>query len=248
MESKHDNSTGNDLSSPLYSQVQLKILQALEQGIWSFGDIIPSEVELAGLYGVSQGTIRKAIDELVGQNLLIRKQGSGTFVATHQEEQSKYRFLHIANQEGRFEESESKILLCTHQIAPISVAHELGLGAKDVVIHIRRLMNFQHKPVVLEDIWLPSPLFEGIHLDLLNSWRGTMYGLFESQYGIHMIRAHERICAVMANAITQEFLNISPETPVLEIFRVAYTYGDRPVEVRQAQCLTNEYHYFNDLT
>ena len=248
METKHDNSSEKYLDLPLYEQIKHKILLALEQGFWKAGDLIPSEFDLAASYQVSQGTIRKALDELVQQQLLIRRQGSGTFVATHQEEHSKYRFLHLANSAGVIEESQNKILLCTHQRAPEVVYLPFKMQAEDVFVHIRRLMSFNSKPIVFEDIWLPCPLFEDISLALLESWTGTMYGLFESHFGVHMTHAEERIHAVLPSMTAAEYLGIDTLVPVLDIFRVAYTYGDKPVEVRQAQYITTDHHYFNRIS
>src|SRR5260221_3473813 len=81
--------------SPLYQQIKVLITQSLEGGEWKPGEIIPSEVELAARYKVSQGTVRKAIDELAADNLLVRRQGKGTFVATHNEDRAQFRFLRL---------------------------------------------------------------------------------------------------------------------------------------------------------
>jgi GntR family transcriptional regulator len=248
METKQDNSAEKYVDLPLYEQIKHKILLALEQGLWKSGNLIPSESDLATSYEVSQGTIRKALDELVQQQLLIRRQGSGTFVATHQEEQSKYRFLHLANSAGVIEDSQNKILLCTHQKAPKIVYLPFKMQAEDIFVHIRRLMSFNGKPIVFEDIWLPCPLFGDISLELLASWSGSMYGLFESHFGVHMTHAEERIHAVLPSDMAAEYLGIDALVPVLDIFRVAYTYGNRPVEVRQAQYITTEHHYFNRIS
>lgn len=78
--------------SPLYEQIKAIILTSLQASEWLPGEAIPSEMELAARYAVSQGTVRKAIDELAAQNLLVRRQGKGTFVATHQEDDWQYRF------------------------------------------------------------------------------------------------------------------------------------------------------------
>ena len=86
--------------SPLYQQIKRLITGSLESGEWKPGEAIPSEVELAGRYGVSQGTVRKAIDELAGENLLVRRQGKGTFVATHSEPRFQFRILRLAPDEG----------------------------------------------------------------------------------------------------------------------------------------------------
>ncbi len=247
METEHDNLDGSEIGLPLYEQIKQRILTALAQGYWRSGEVIPSENDLAEFYQVSQGTVRKAIDDLVAQHLLIRRHGSGTFVATHLEEQSKYRFLHLANAQGKFEDSQNRILLCSHQKAPAIIYQSFDLGPNDIFVHIRRLMSFKNRPVVLEEIWLPLPLFDSLNLELLASWKGTMYGLFENHFATHMVRAHEKITAELPNEITIEYLEISPSTPILNIFRIAYTYNNRPVEVRQAQYLTMDYHYQNEL-
>jgi DNA-binding GntR family transcriptional regulator len=81
--------------SPLYQQIKSLILQSLHAGEWKPGEPIPSEIELAARFRVSQGTVRKAIDELAAENLVVRRQGKGTFVATHAEQHVQYRFLKL---------------------------------------------------------------------------------------------------------------------------------------------------------
>src|SRR5579863_1126403 len=76
--------------TPLYEQIKALITQYLVAGKWSPGEPIPSELELASRYRVSQGTVRKAIDELAAANILVRRQGKGTFVATHTAERSRF--------------------------------------------------------------------------------------------------------------------------------------------------------------
>jgi GntR family transcriptional regulator len=87
--------------SPLYQQIKLLITRSLQEGEWKPGEAIPAETDLAARYRVSQGTVRKAIDELATENLLVRRQGKGTFVATHAEEQIQYRFLRLAPDDGK---------------------------------------------------------------------------------------------------------------------------------------------------
>src|SRR6187431_1357294 len=86
--------------SPLYQQIKDLILQSLQAGEWKPGESIPSEMDLAARFRVSQGTVRKAIDELAAENLLLRRQGKGTFVATHSEQQVQYRFLKLKPDNG----------------------------------------------------------------------------------------------------------------------------------------------------
>lgn len=248
MQSELENSTKPTNFSPLYQQIKALILEALELGQWKPGEVIPSEIELAAKYKVSQGTVRKAVDELASENFLVRKQGKGTFVATHQEEQAQYRFLRLEPDSGIARTSSSKILLCSTQKAPLHVSQTLGLQEEVEVIHIRRLLSFSKKPVVLEDIWLPGDTFAGLTTQVLANWRGPMYALFESKFGIHMVRASEKLKAVKADSVASEYLTVELGFPLLAVARVSYTYGDRPVELRQAVYVTENDHYSNELS
>ena len=87
--------------SPLYLQIKTLITRGLQAGEWKPGDAIPSEGDLAKRFGVSQGTVRKAIDAMASENLLIRRQGKGTYVATHHEARAQFRFLRLAPDEPR---------------------------------------------------------------------------------------------------------------------------------------------------
>jgi GntR family transcriptional regulator len=248
MHSEPENSNKPTNFSPLYQQIKALILEALELGQWKPGELIPSEIELAAKYRVSQGTVRKAVDELAGENFLVRKQGRGTFVATHQEEQAQYRFLRLEPDSGVTRTSSSKILLCATQKAPIHVSQTLRLEEGGEIIHIRRLLSFSKKPVVLEDIWLPGDTFSGLTTQVLANWQRPMYALFESKFGVHMVRASEKLKAVKADLLASEYLTVELGFPLLSVTRVSYTYGDRPVELRQAVYVTENDHYSNELS
>lgn len=234
--------------SPLYQQIKSLILDALENGQWKPGEMIPSEVELAAKYQVSQGTVRKAIDELALENFVVRRQGKGTFVATHQEDQVQYRFLRLASDDGQAVQTVSKTISCEHKSAPKEISKLLNLLDNSKVIHIRRLLLVGSKPIVFEDIWLPADEFSGLTTEVLVDWKGPMYALFESQFGIHMVRATEKLKAVKANLICKELLKVDAEFPLLSVERVSFTYADKPVEVRQGFYSTENHHYFNQMS
>src|SRR5258707_13395026 len=80
---------------PLYAQVRALMIRRMVRGEWRPGDILPSEGRLAVEFGVSQGTVRKALDEMAAQNLVVRQQGRGTFVAQHSEAHALFHFFHI---------------------------------------------------------------------------------------------------------------------------------------------------------
>ncbi|WP_370623887.1 GntR family transcriptional regulator [Polynucleobacter sp. MWH-Creno-3A4] len=233
--------------SPLYEQIKAMILASLQASEWLPGEAIPSEMELAARFAVSQGTVRKAIDELASQNLLVRRQGKGTFVATHQEDDWQYRFLHLAPDSGMKFHLANRFLVCTKTEANAYIANLLKLKAGDPIIHIDRIQSYAGQPIVFEEIWLPGVRFTGLDLDTLNAWHGTVYGLYESQFATHMVRAEEKIKAIAADETLARHLHLAPGAPLLSVERVAFTYGNKPVEIRHARYDTSEQHYENKL-
>jgi len=170
--------------SPLYQQIKALITQSLEVGEWKPGDMIPSEIELAARYKVSQGTVRKAIDELAAGNLLLRRQGKGTFVATHTEPRAQFRFLRLMPDEGEQGYPESTILECRRVRAPAEIARTLELKPGDPVVTLRRLLSFSGCPCVLDELWLPGSLFKGLTAERLTESKAPLYSMFESEFGI----------------------------------------------------------------
>lgn len=234
--------------SPLYQQIKALITQSLQSGEWKPGELIPSEVELANRFKVSQGTVRKAIDELAAENLVVRRQGKGTFVATHHEVRAQYRFLRLMPDVGEPHNADNKILEVKRLRAPAEVARLLDLKSGDPVIFIKRVQAFDAVPTILEELWLPGVLFKGLTAERLVEYKGPMYGLFETEFGTRMIRATERIRAVVADENVSELLRVAVNTPLLSVERVSFTYGDKPVEVRRGLYLTTSHHYQNELS
>jgi len=233
--------------SPLYRQIKDLLVKSLDQGEWKPGELIPSEVELANRFQVSQGTVRKAVDELAGENLLVRRQGKGTFVATHHEPRAQFRFLRVVPDLGESATPQSRFLECRRVRAPADIARRLELRTSDSVVYLRRLLNFGGDPIVLEEIWLPGAQFKGLSAERLAEYNGPLYGLFESEFGTRMIRAEEELRAVTAERGIAQLLGIAERSPLLQVERVSYSYGDRPVEVRRGLYVTEHYHYRNTL-
>ncbi len=233
---------------PLYQQIKALITQSLQSGEWKPGELMPSEVELAGRFKVSQGTVRKAIDELAAENLVVRRQGKGTFVASHAEERAHFRFLRLMPDEGIPHHPDNRVLDVRRIRAPAEVARLLELKPGDAVVYIKRVQSFDGQPTILEELWLPGQLFKGLTAERLVEYKGPMYGLFESEFGTRMIRATERIRAVAADAATSAHLQVAEGTPLLCAERVSYTYGDKAVELRKGMYSTAHHHYQNELS
>jgi GntR family transcriptional regulator len=234
--------------SPLYRQIRERLLDGLQAGEWRPGEPIPSETELASRYGVSQGTVRKAIDELAAENLLVRRQGRGTFVASHQEPRAQFRFLRLRPNEGDVVQPVSTILECRRLRAPSEIARALELRVGEPVVLVKRLLAFEGVPTVLDEIWLPGTPFRGLTAERLRAYSGPLYGLLETEFGMRMIRASERLRAVAAQPEQAQVLDVPVGAPLLLVDRVSSTYQDLKVEVRRGYYVTHAHHYFNELS
>ena len=233
--------------SPLYRQIKGLILQALDGGEWRPGEVIPSETELAVRFGVSQGTVRKAVDELAAENYLLRRQGKGTFVSSHNDPRAFFRFLRLQRLNGDVESSRSVPLECWRAKAGQEAARMLGIQLADPIIIIRRVLEFSGKPVVLDEIYLRGDTFAGLTLDMLKEAQGSLYSLFETRFGVRMVRAEEKLRAVAADRTAAELLGVREGSPLLSVERVSFSYGDRPVEWRRGLYSTAEHCYVNEL-
>ena len=232
---------------PLYEQIKILITQSLVAGEWKPGEAIPSEMEFAARYRVSQGTVRKAIDELASEFILVRRQGKGTFVASHSEPSYQYRFLRVMPDSGQKLTPHNVLLEVRKGKANAEIARALALKAGAPVHVIRRVLEFQGRPLILDEMVLAASRFPGLTVPKLEEYRGSMYSFYEQAYGLRMIRAEERIRAVAADAPTAGHLRVPPGTPLLCVDRIAFTYGDMPVEWRRGLCLTDGFSYFNEL-
>lgn len=234
--------------SPLYRQIKSLMLQALESGEWRPGQAIPSEQELAVRFQVSQGTVRKAIDELAADNLLIRRQGKGTFVSSHADPRALFRFLRLTPLSGEIVPLRSEPLDCWKAKAGQEASRNLGIELSAPIIIVRRVLKHDARPIVVDEIYLPGEVFPGLNIDMLRDWQGSIYGLFETRFGVRMLHAREKIRAVAADRVVADTLGVAEATPLLSVERVAYTYGDRPVEWRRGLYSTAEHYYLNELS
>ncbi|MFO0113731.1 MAG: GntR family transcriptional regulator [Betaproteobacteria bacterium] len=243
--------TGSPTFQPLYEQIKSLITRSLVLGEWKPGEAIPSEMELASRYGVSQGTVRKAIDALAAEYIVVRRQGKGTFVATHTAPTHQYRFLRIraddAEPTSDKHHPRTKFIGLQKDKADANIAAKLGIRVNQAVVVVSRVLVFDGRPLILDEITLAQSTFPNLTMEKLVASQGSIYSFLETAYGTRMVRAEERIKAVGATKHASKHLGVAIGTPLLSVDRVAYTYGDRAVEWRRGLCLTSGYSYLNDL-
>ena len=232
---------------PLYEEVKKKITQSLIQGEWVPGEAIPSEIELANIYDVSQGTVRKAIDDLTSESILVRRQGKGTYVATHNEENIQLRFLRLTSNFGLKEKLDNQLISFSKEKATNKLAKILNINPASTIINLKRILTFNEKPLILDVIKIPAQSFRGLTAEMVIEKKGSMYRMYEADFGIRMLRADEKIKAVTANSESASLLNVKENFPLLSVERLSYTYDNKPLEWRLGLCVTDNHFYLSEL-
>jgi GntR family transcriptional regulator len=229
----------------LYLEVRSRLIEGISAGEWRPGEAIPSEASLAKAFGVAIGTVRKAVDGLVAERALVRRQGKGTFVAEHDGGRLLFHFFHIVGRDGTKSYPEVRTLAFARARASDDEARSLGITARDLVIRIRNVLSLDGQPSIVDDITLPSELFPGLTEKIFLARGNTIYHLYQSRYGINVLRTDERLRAMLADAPLGALLRVAAGAPLLEIRRVALTFRDRPVELRISRVDTAAHAYHN---
>ncbi len=232
---------------PLYVEVKKKITQSLIQGEWGPGEAIPSEIELANIYDVSQGTVRKAIDDLSAESILVRRQGKGTYVATHNEENIQLRFLRLTSQFGLNEKLDNQLISFSKEKATNKLAKILNINPSSTIISVTRILTFNENPLILDVIKIPAQSFRGLTAEMIVENNGSMYRMYETDFGVRMLRADEKILAITANSETASHLKVQENHPLLSVERISYTYKNKPLEWRLGLCVTDNHFYRSEL-
>jgi len=233
---------------PLYRRIKTLLTERLSAGEWRPGEPIPSEIELALRFSVSQGTVRKAIGELAGENVLVRKQGRGTFVASHAHARSQMSFLRLMPDDEGVEAIEAELVDVRRVRADAGSARMLEVPAGTSLVRVRRTLAINGVRILFEEARVAAELFQGLGAEVVQRHRCMLYSLYESVYHVKIVAAQERLKAVAADAETAEFLGVAAGSALLQMERVAYTYHRKPIELRRGFCNTVRHHYANEIT
>lgn len=230
---------------PLYLQVKDSLVQRLIDGIWQPGQLIPSEFELARELGVSQGTVRKALDAMTVENLLLRRQGRGTFVAEPEDSRILFQFFRLVPDDAERRFPDTRSAQASRGKATRREAELLTLTEGDSIWRIERVRTFADEPLLSETITLPADRFPGF--DEIGEIPNNVYRLYSQRWGITIGSASEQLKAVAAGAREAAALGCERGAPLLEITRVAYDLENRQTELRISRCLTDRAHYRSEL-
>ncbi len=240
-------STHLDVSGPdpLYKQVGDRILQCLVDGEWKPGEQLPTESQLAERLGVAVFTIRAGIGDLVAANILVRKQGKGTFVARHSRLRQRYQFSHIHDINDKQILPDRKLLAFSRTVATGKEAAKLALPTdeKTTIYRLKMLSVDNDKAVATLDIVLPARMFSSLTASAVRNARENLYAAYQDECGVNVIRIEESIYAGLATVAEANALKLRAASPVLRVERIAYTYRNLPVEFRTRVFDASKYHY-----
>jgi GntR family transcriptional regulator len=220
---------------PLYRQVREMFVRRIADHEWSPGEALPNEQALAVEIGVSQGTVRKALDSLAAENLIIRRQGKGTYIAEVTPAESLFKFFRLSRPGGKRLTPASATAVTRRRKATKHECARLALEPHAPVIEITRVRRIDNAPAVLETIVVPTETFPGLDKRPIPN---TVYALYQSEYGVNVLSTDEELKAVIANTNDARALDLPKGTPLLEIERTAFDINGRPVELRRSRCDT----------
>lgn len=229
--------------APLYVEVRHRIVESIRSGEWRSGDAIPPEKTLCERFGVSMGTVRKAVDELTVSGVLVRQQGRGTFVSRHSQDRYLFAFFHLVGRDGHKEYPGVRFLSFGATVADDFDAEALAVKVGAPLFKLSNQLSLGGEVVSLDEIFLPAALFPGVTEERLRARRTTLYQMYQDEFSITVVRATERVRGVAATRGQARLLKTVAGAPLLRIVRIAYSFQDRPVELRYSYVNTENCEY-----
>lgn len=232
-------------SRPLYLQARDLLRARIVDGTWPPGHFLPSEMRLAEEFGVSLGTVRKAMEDLVGQGLLERLHGRGTRVVKQSSDQARFRFFRLQRPDGSRFVPVGRVLAVGRRPATREEADLFGLSPRQKVIVVDRERRDGDTVVAGERLILPEPAFRRLDLPVGSDLGEELYVTYQEQCGVTVAATRDEIAAEAADAATARLLGLPEGAPLLRISRHAFGLDGTVVEWRVDR--TARLHYRVDL-
>lgn len=229
-----------------YAALAAALRHRIVGGEWPTGTPLPAETSLAAEHGVALGTLRRALDLLAEQGLIERRHGKGTYVRGGLAGATMLRFFRFGSGDG--EVPQSRVIARQSVVASAEVARRLGVARGDPVLRLHRLRSLGGQPCLLEEIWLPLPMFSPLLDSPLAEWGDLLYPMFAERCGVTVTRATDEIGFANLSAAQARHLELSPAHPGVTVTRQAYDLGGRCVELRITRADAFAFHYTVTMT
>ena len=228
---------------PLHHQVYLDLRAALDTGEWRPGDLLPPERQLAGRYGCSLITVRRALSELTREGRLERTRGRGTTVLRPRIERDFGGTMSFTEEmQDRGLDPETKLIASRPESAGEVVAAALRIEPGSPTLYVERLRAAGGEPLLLEQVHLPAEQFPGLLASDLE--HGSLYDLLTARYGTRIVRARESLEPILLRAREARLLGQRPRTPALQIEGIAFSSEGIPVEFARSYVRGDRTRYY----
>jgi GntR family transcriptional regulator len=218
---------------PYYVQVSDSIRESLRGGRWRPGEMIPPEGKLCEMFGVSRTAVRHALEQLVGEGLLHKEMGRGTFVTQPQVS------LGVQELRGLFDEMaaqgrsvQTTVLYAGRVVVPPQVAPRLGVPMRSEVMLVERVRHVAGEPLVHARTYLPLPRFAALADEDLTSV--SLYAILHDRFGVRIGGGQRRVEAVTAAGTEAELLQVKPRSPLLYVTATNLDSDGAPFEYFEA--------------
>ncbi len=225
---------------PAYLRLRDALAARIAAGEWSVDEALPSENRLAREHALSVGTVRKALQQLVDEGLLERRQGSGTYLRKPAFDATLFRFFQIRGPSGDKNIPMSRLISRARVTAPAHVARILGT---DDAIRIERLRFLSERPLLSEQIYIPHARFEGFEAIPEDEFGPLLYPVYLDRFGVFVTRAEDEVRFGSADETTAQRLQVATGHPVAIIERTAFAVDGRSVEWRIASGRADQFRY-----
>ena len=226
---------------PLYQQLQRALRTAIERKLIASDEALPAERELAEEFGISRITVRKAVDGLVREGLLSRRQGAGTFVTARVEKSFSKLSSFSEDMISRGRTPRSEWLSRSAGAVTPEEAMSLGLSPGTPVFRFNRIRFADDSPMALEYATVPA-----VCLPSLEAVETSLYQALDTN-GARPVRALQRLRAVLFNAEHAQLLGVAEKAAGLLIERRGFGKDGSPVEFTQSYYRGDAYDFVAEL-
>lgn len=230
-----------------YKRIKYAIAESLRKNQWPKGKAIASETALSRRYGVSIGTVRKAVDELVKENVLVREHGRGTFVCSQTADYMLDVFYRLEGHDGSRELPKSQLVSFERTLPTQELAVRLNLRTDEPIFLVKKVLSKNDVPAIFDEIAIPAKFFPYLTEQTLVQYHSTLYEIFQKEYGLTVVQVRETIEACLPPAPIRAHLNLKPNEPALFIKRQAFLAREIPIETRYRYVVSKMLRYFNAL-
>ncbi|MDF2682744.1 MAG: GntR family transcriptional regulator [Brevibacillus sp.] len=236
----------NSESTPFYKQLKSKILDEIESGKLSSGDKLPSERELADLYGISRMTARHTLSILEREGVVERRVGAGTFITNKKIEMDFITFNSFTkNMLGKGLLPRTQLLSVRKDQATPSLARKLKISEGQTVIVFKRLRLVDDTPVAIEESFIPYAYCNGIEEHIADNT--SLYQVLEEIYGIVLVKAKEYMQVTFSDDAESKLLRIKSESPCILLEAVAFDRSGREIEFSKSITRSDIVRYYSEL-